>query len=65
MINKIKTLSLFIVPIVVLIILLTILLTGKQYEDTITYKGKTYVYLEYNPDIFTYNLNKNDYLKKI
>lgn len=64
MINKIKTLSLFIVPIVVLLTLLIILLTGKQYEDTITYKGKTYVYLEYNPDIFTYNLNKNDYLEE-
>ena len=32
--------------------------------DTISYKGNTYNYLEYNADIFGYNFNGNDYYEE-
>lgn len=33
-------------------------------KDTIKYKGKTYVLLEYNMDILTYNFNSNEYYEE-
>ena len=33
-------------------------------KDTVKYKGKTYVLLEYNMDILTYNFNSNGYYEE-
>lgn len=33
-------------------------------KDTVKYKGKTYVLLEYNMDILTYNFNSNEYYEE-
>ena len=59
--NKIK---IFIIIIFVLIVSIILILNRKSdFSDTITYNGKTYVYLETNMDIFNYEFNnyKNDY----
>lgn len=56
-----------IVSIVIILFFLVFFLIFKndnKYKDTVKYKGKTYVYLEYNADIFTYNYNGNDYLEE-
>ncbi|MBQ9072742.1 MAG: hypothetical protein IJY25_06255 [Bacilli bacterium] len=37
---------------------------SKNLSDTVSYKGKTYVNLEYNTDIFTYGFNSNDYYEE-
>ena len=61
---KIKNLLIFIIMFV--FILCIVLTFGKKdsYIDTISYKGKTYVYLEYNIDVFTYNFNNDEYLEE-
>ena len=37
---------------------------NNDYVDTISYKGKTYIYLEYNMDIFYYDFNSNNYYEE-
>ena len=41
-----------------------ILQKNNSYKETIKYKGKEYVLLEYNMDIFTYNHNSNSYYEE-
>ncbi len=40
--------------------------TGEEYitPDIVTYEGRTYIYLEYNEDIFYYDLNPSTYLEE-
>lgn len=50
--------------IIVILVSSVVLLLKKENDnliDTISYQGKTYVYLEYNADIFTYYYNSDDY----
>ena len=58
-----KLLKTIIFTLAVIMIFLTVLLTFKKFipspSDTISYNGKTYVYLEYNMDIFCYDFNGN------
>lgn len=59
--EKIKII--FIVFILICFIALFFLIKkdSTSFGDTISYQGNTYVYLEYNHDIFTYYYNSNDY----
>lgn len=53
--------------ILILTIFISVVLTifkDKEELDTITYKNNTYVLLEYNMDIFNYDLNKNNYYEE-
>ena len=59
----IKVLTLIIILIVILFIVFILNSNGK-YKDTIKYDDKTYILLEYNMDIFTYNLNRNAYYEE-
>lgn len=61
--EMIKVLTLIIILIVILFIVFILNSNGK-YKDTIKYDGKTYILLEYNMDIFTYNLNRNAYYEE-
>lgn len=60
--NKFK---IFIAVILILIVSIILLINKKSnFSDTITYNGKTYIYLETNMDIFNYefyNNNNNNY----
>lgn len=54
---------------IILVIILVVsfilaIINNNEIKDTVKYKGKTYVLLEYNMDIFTYNLNKNGYYEE-
>lgn len=44
---------------VVCMVLFCFFIKDKSYEDSISYKGKKYIYLEYNMDIFNYNFNNS------
>lgn len=46
------------------IILIFILKAENNLTDSISYRGKKYICLEYNMDIFTYNFNSNDYYEE-
>lgn len=46
------------------IILIFVLKAENNLTDSISYKGKKYICLEYNMDIFTYNFNSNDYYEE-
>ena len=53
--------------ILILTIFISVVLTifkDKEELDTITYKKNTYVLLEYNMDIFNYDLNQNNYYEE-
>lgn len=57
--NKIK---IFIIIISILIFSVILIINRKSaFNDTITYNGKTYVYLETNMDVFNYEFNSNNY----
>lgn len=58
---------------IILILMIVVLIVGviilfkkdnKNLRDTVSYKGKTYVNLEYNMDIFTYGFNSNNYYEE-
>jgi len=36
----------------------------KKFVDSVVYNGNTYILLEYNSDIFTYNFNSNNYYEE-
>lgn len=56
-----KKIKIFIIIISILIISVILILNRKNdFSDTITYKGKTYVYLETNMDIFNYEFNNSN-----
>ena len=46
------------------IVIICLMLKQESFKDTISYKGKTYVNLEYNMDIFTYGFNSNEYYEE-
>lgn len=46
------------------IIVLVVMVEKNKMIDTIKYNGKTYVLLEYNMDIFNYDLNQNNYYEE-
>ena len=46
------------------IMIICLMLKQESFKDTISYKGKTYVNLEYNMDIFTYGFNSNEYYEE-
>lgn len=46
------------------IMIIFLMLKQESFKDTISYKGKTYVNLEYNMDIFTYGFNSNEYYEE-
>lgn len=54
---------LIILVFIILVILFFLIKDNNQFRDAITYKGKTYVLLEYNMEIFTYHFNRNDYFE--
>ena len=54
---------LIILAFIILVILFFLIKDNNQFKDTITYKGKTYVLLEYNMEIFTYHFNRTDYFE--
>ena len=56
--------GLIILAFIILVILFFLIKNNNQFRDTITYKGKTYVLLEYNMEIFTYHFNRNDYYEE-
>jgi len=53
-----------IVLIIIIIILSIIFINNNKFKDTVKYEGKTYVLLEYNTDIFTYDFNMNNYYEE-
>ena len=58
---------LIMVFVIILISFITLILIKERSSltvDTISYQGKKYVYLEYNMDIFNYNLNSNNYYEQ-
>ncbi|MBE6160498.1 MAG: hypothetical protein E7157_05595 [Lactobacillales bacterium] len=46
------------------VMIICLILKQESFKDTISYKGKTYVNLEYNMDIFTYGFNSNEYYEE-
>lgn len=46
------------------VMIICLMLKQESFKDTISYKGKTYVNLEYNMDIFTYGFNSNEYYEE-
>lgn len=62
--KKIKEILLIVGAIVVAFIITFFTKGNIKHVDTITYKGNTYVYLEYSSDIFTYNFNSNSYYEE-
>ena len=46
------------------VMIICLILKQESFKDTISYKGKTYVNLEYNMDIFTYGFNGNEYYEE-
>ena len=61
--NKNFSKTLIVISFVIIIFVLFSLINN-THSDTIKYEGKTYVLLEYNMDIFTYNHNSNNYLEE-
>lgn len=65
---KKKTLTKLITSFIVGIIIITVLVLVKNKDnvliDSISYKDKTYICLEYNMDIFTYYHNSNNYYEE-
>lgn len=55
---------LVILAFIILFIVFFLIKNNNQFRDTITYKGKTYVLLEYNADIFAYHFNSNNYYEE-
>lgn len=61
---KVKIVLIFIIVFVFILGNVLLFIKKDSYVDTLLYKGKTYVYLEYNMDIFTYGFNNNEYLEE-
>jgi len=60
-----KKIVIFIALLLILFVVLVCLKNNSnEFEDTVSYDGKTYVLLEYNMDIFTYNFNSNVYYEE-
>ena len=63
--KKILKILIIVISIVFIINLLIILIKdNNKFVDTVKYQNKTYVLLEYNMDIFTYNYNSNNYYEE-
>ena len=50
--------------IAIIVLIFVVMIKRNKNIDTILYEGKTYVLLEYNMDIFTYNHNSNKYYEE-
>lgn len=59
---KRKIIPLIVLSIISIVILIFYIYAKKDNKYTLEYKGNTYVYLEFNNDIFTYNYNDDKYL---
>jgi len=61
--NK-KIFVFFLIFVLTTVIFFMLQIDDNKYSDSITYKGKTYVLLKYNTDVFNYNFKSNDYYKE-
>ena len=62
--NK-KLITVIIISISIIFVIFGLIIKNKNiFIDTIQYKGETYILLEYNMDIFTYNHNSNNYYEE-
>ena len=60
-----KKLFIFIIIVVIFaVVFVFVKKDNNEFIDTVKYEGKTYVLLEYNMDIFTYNFNSNNYYEE-